>query len=297
MSSDSTHTRILFVIPDAAFASEGGGNRTHFIGANSGGLADIAAELISNLFEMGVDVHVAQPDFRKIFSLGPGKEKNSAAHNLPCERVHLAADRAFFYSNPISSNSEWENIKISLSFQREVLNQIIPRVQPDLIHCYGWMSGLIPAAAKIIDIPSLFTAHEFDTARSLLSDAENRGIDAAAFWEHLFYNRYPVNYEETRSSNPADLLLSGVFAAHFVTTSRSAFLANGNQDKSRLAKFPIWEVLVRKMASGCATVSQHKAKTQQYIDIYEKILEHPICRPVREERYVPYDSHPQVLNA
>ena len=93
------------------------------------------------------------------------------------------------------------------------------------------MTGLIPAAARKYEIPSLFTAHKFDTARIFLSYVEDRGIDASAFWHHLFYERYPTIHEETRETNPADSFLSGVFAAHFVTSSRAAFLANGGQDQ------------------------------------------------------------------
>ena len=75
MSKNSTHPRILFVTPEAAFMPEGGGNRTNFIRANAGGFGDFPAELISNLFELGADVHVAQPDFREIFANNSWKEK------------------------------------------------------------------------------------------------------------------------------------------------------------------------------------------------------------------------------
>jgi starch synthase/alpha-amylase len=150
MINYSPHPRILIVTSEAAFMPEGGGNRTNFISASAGGFGDFAAELISNLFQLGADVHVAQPDFRRIFGIGSRKEKAGASVKLPGDRIHLAEDRSIFYSKPINSNSEWENIKISLAFQREVINQIIPRVQPDLIHSYDWMTGLIPAAAKKI---------------------------------------------------------------------------------------------------------------------------------------------------
>ena len=211
MSNYSPHPRILFVTPEAAFMPEGGGSGTNFIRANTGRRGDLQAELILNLFELGADVHVAQPDFREIFANNSWKEKVGDNVKLPGDRVHLAEDRAIFYSKPISSNSEWENIKISLAFQREVINQIIPRAQPDLIHCYDWMTGLIPAAAKKNEIPCLFTVQKFDTARSILSYVEDIGIDAAGFWQNLFYDRYPGSYEQTRDTNPLDLLLSGTY--------------------------------------------------------------------------------------
>ena len=160
------------------------------------------------------------------------------------------------------------------------------------------MTGLIPAAARKIEIPCLFTVQKFGTARSYLSYVEDRGIDAAAFWQHLFYDHYPINYGETRETNPADFLLSGVLAAHFVTTSSSAFLADGSQDQSqsRFTKFPIWQVLVKKIDSGCVMVNQHRADTQQYIEIYEIMLQHAILQPKDEEFHVSEDIIPQALD-
>ena len=279
MSIPSAQPRILFVIPEVSFIPGGKKSRHNFVGVRTGGSGDYLAELISDLIHLGVDVHVAQPDYRRIFAILAQDEQIGTGIELSNDRVHLAEDRSIFYSKPISSNPQWENIKISLAFQREVINQIIPRAQPDLIHCYDWLTGLIPAAARIFKIPCLFTAQKFDTARSFLSYIEDRGIDSAVFWQNLFYDRYPLNYEETRETNPADFLLSGVFAANFVTTSRLAFLADGRRDQSRFVKFALWQVLAKKIESGCATVNQHLAKTEQYIEIYEKLLQQGILAP------------------
>ena len=72
-----------------------------------------------------------------------------------------------------------ENIKIALAFQREIINNILPHVRPDLIHCNDWMTGLIPAAARQMGIPCLFTIHNIHTVETLLDYIEDRGIDAA----------------------------------------------------------------------------------------------------------------------
>ncbi len=252
MSNYSTHPRILFVTPEAAFIPEGKENRPNYTCAQTGGFGDFQAELISNLCELGADVHVAQPDFRKIFAISSRKEKAGVSVKLPCDRVHLAEDRAIFYSKPINSNSEWENIKLSLAFQREVINQIIPIVQPDLIHCYDWMTGLIPAAAKKNEVPCLFTVQKFDTARSFLSCVEDTGIDAAGFWENLFYERYPGSYEQTRDTNPLDLLLSGILAANHVNTASPVLLPNIAEGRSGYIYSPMGQVLAQKWKAGCA---------------------------------------------
>ncbi|MBO5900197.1 MAG: glycogen/starch synthase, partial [Lentisphaeria bacterium] len=55
-----------------------------------------------------------------------------------------------------------------------------------LIHCNDWMTGLIPAAAHRMGIPCLFTVHNIHTSKALLADIEDRGIDAAPFWQNLY---------------------------------------------------------------------------------------------------------------
>ena len=283
MSGPSAQLRILFVTPEVVFMPEGTGSSTDYINTHIGGFGDLLAGLISDLFDLGVDVYVAQPDYRSIFAGLSRSNRLTPVKKIPGDRVHLTRDRVFFYSNRLHSNFQWENTKISLAFQREVINHVIPEVQPDLLHCHDWMTGLIPAMAKKIEIPCLFTVQNPGTAKSLLSYVEDKGIDAAAFWQHLFYDRYPINYEETRESNPVNFLLSGIFSANFVNISSSAFLAKMGENQSLFAKFPIWGALVKKMNAGCAAVNSNLAKTQQYIDIYERMLQRSLLQPEREK--------------
>jgi starch synthase/alpha-amylase len=252
MPDSPTRPRILFVTPEVAFVPERTGNRTYYTGAYAGCFGDFLAELINDLLNLGVDVHVAQPDYRKIFEMVSRSEQANPSIKLPINRVHLAEDRAFFYSNPINSNYEWKNIEISLDFQREVINQIAPRVQPDLIHCHDWMTGLIPAAAKEYEIPCLFSVQNSDSAKSLLSDVEDRGIDAASFWRCLFYDRFPGDYEETRDTNPLDFLLSGILAAHQVEIANFPLLLNTVKGRSKIFYVCLRQVLARKYDAGCA---------------------------------------------
>jgi starch synthase len=250
MPNPSNQPRILFVTAEAAYTPAWTGSRREFISAHAESVGDFPVKLISVLLNMAADVHLAQPDYRKIFAMLSRNEQTYSGIKLPCNRVHLAEDRTFFYSNPIHYNSEWENIRISLSFQREVINQIIPRVQPDLIHCHDWMTGLIPAMAKIWGIPCLFTVRSFRSAKSSLSRIEDMGIDGAAFWQHLFYDRYPGNYEETRDTNPLDFLLSGILAAQHVSTTSIALMADILEGRSDLVYSSLRNLLVQKWNAG-----------------------------------------------
>ncbi len=259
MIYSSPNPRILIVTPEVTYLPNDMGNLANYFTAKAGGLADVSAALISALFEQGADVHVALPDYRAIFgdNIGPlwpllMQERNTFQSSMPEERVHLAEDRAFYYLNRVYSNYGGENIKIALAFQREVINNIVPHVRPDLIHCNDWMTGLIPAMARQLNIPCLFTIHNIHTVKSPLSYIEDRGIDAAYFWKNLYYENMASEYEETRESNPVDFLVSGVFAAHFVNTVSPTFLMELVEGRHNFVEQPLKQELSNKWDAGCA---------------------------------------------
>jgi glycogen synthase len=57
-----------------------------------------------------------------------------------------------------------------------------------------------------------------------LAHMEHLGIDAAEFWQSLYLENYPYNYEESRNHNPVNLLNSAIFASSFVNTVSPSFL-------------------------------------------------------------------------
>jgi len=257
MSSDFETPRILFVTPEVSYLPAGMSAMSDSLKARAGQLADVSAALISAVYETGADVHVALPDYRTIFNHHENPffhgQLNTIRTKGPETKVHLAQDRAFFYKKKIYSDSDQENIRISLSFQREVINTIVPQVQPDLIHCNDWMTGLIPAMARRLGIPCLFTIHNIYNGKALLLFIEDRGIDAALFWKNLFFERQPVNYEETRVGNPVDFLASGIFAAHYVNTTCPGLPCDIIQDEHPLLDSHIKTELLNKMNQGCAS--------------------------------------------
>ena len=220
--------RILVVTPEITYLPSGMGNMANYLNAKAGGLADVSASLVTALFDHGADVHVALPHYRRMFHMDVGRlisdELRVYKSRLPDSRIHLAEDRCFYYRETVYSNYQEENPKLALAFQREVINNIIPTVQPDLIHCNDWMTGLIPAAARRLGIPCLITVHNIHTHHVTLAQIEDAGIDAAEFWPHLYYTHVPSKYEECRNANPVDTLASGVFASHFINTVSPTFL-------------------------------------------------------------------------
>ena len=59
--------RILIVTPEITYLPEGMGNLAGKMSAKAGGMADVSASLVGALFDLGADVHVALPHYRRMF--------------------------------------------------------------------------------------------------------------------------------------------------------------------------------------------------------------------------------------
>ncbi len=252
--------KILIITPEVTYLPEGSGVLASYISAKAGGLADVSALLIKELFEMGVDVHVLIPDYKKIFQnrLGPlsdlyNEQLERYFQNLSSQRIHLAHDRAFYHRNNVYSPYKYENLKVSLAFQREAINNVIPMVRPDLVHLNDWMTGIIPAYLRKRNVPSLFTIHNIHTTTTTLAEIEDNGIDGAEFWDFLYYTSYPGNYEYARENVRVDLLTSGIFASHFVNTVSPTFLEEIVKGYHDFIPPHIRTELTNKYNAGCAT--------------------------------------------
>lgn len=297
MSRPYAHPCILFVTPENIFLPVGSEKNTDYMPLQSNGFAGFLAGLIGDLFEHGADVHITQPDYRSVFADTYDLNCRMADQKMPETRVHLAKDRAFFYTNGPESNCHWENIRISLAFQREVINRILPLVQPSLIHCHGWMTGLIPAMARRLEIPCIFSFQNLETCKMPLSEIEDRGIDAAAFWHHLFYHRFPANYQETRETNPADFLLSGIFAADYTIVASCVLLVRIGESLSRFPAAPLARLLSEKLAVGCNADSDYHAARMQHIDLYERLLKRPVIETsATKARLIDASMHADIMS-
>lgn len=257
MVESRKNPRILMVTPEITYLPEKISPIAKYVNAKVGGLADVTSALVQNLFDLGVDVHLVIPNYRNLFRQRLSSEDQKRfdellTHKSPEERIHLAEDRAFYYSSSVYDADWHENARRSVIFQREILNNIIPRVEPDIIHCNDWFTSLIPAATRKMGIPCLFTVHNIHTYKAPLSFIEQWGLDAASFWKYLYYSRPPHNYEETRDNNNIDFLNSAVFSAHFVNTVGPSFLDEIAEGRHSFVDIAIQTELRHKRASGCA---------------------------------------------
>ena len=253
--------KVLIITPEITYLPLGMGNIANKLSAKAGGMADVSASLVAALFSRGVDVHVALPHYRRLFHVDVAdlldakleKYNNSLHADKNGEnRIHLAEDRAFYYRDQVYPSYSEDSINLSLVFQREVINNIIPTVNPDLIHCNDWMTGLIPGYARRCGIPTLFTVHNIHTMETTLATIEDHGIDTGVFWQMLYYKRPPYNYEESRNTNKVDMLTSGIFAAHFINTVSPTFLHEMVDGQHDFIQPQIRSEIANKYYAGCA---------------------------------------------
>jgi len=253
-STPSKKPTILVVTPEITYLPDGMGNMAQRLSAKAGGMADVSASLVSALYDQGADVHVALPNYRRMFNECVknvhDREYERVRENLGTDRIHLAEDRVFYHRDQVYAG---ENLHMALAFMREVINHIIPQVKPDLIHCNDWMTGLIPAVAKRNGIPCLITIHNIHTEKVSMAEIEDRGIDVAEFWNYLYFEKPPYSYEQSREANATDLLASGIFAADHVNSVSSTFLHEVVDGTHSFVPDAIRNELSNKLHAGCAT--------------------------------------------
>ena len=257
-NADSRPPRILLVTPEISYLPDSMGDVAQCVAAKAGGLADVSAALISALVSQGADIHVALPNYRRMFNGNifhlHEAELRKYHEVLPDARIHLAQDRIFYYRDQVYSGYHDESMSIALAFQREVINHIIPTVRPDLIHCNDWMTGLIPAMARRRGIKSLFTIHNIHTREVPLMRVEEAGIDAAEFWQNLFFTGLPSHgYAQARADLSVDMLTSGIFGAHFINAVSPRFLTEIVDGRHSMVPDGVRAEIRNKHAAGCAS--------------------------------------------
>jgi starch synthase/alpha-amylase len=246
----------LIVSPEIAYLPSQAGVVARYYRAKAGGMADVVAGLMSSLLDQGVDVHLAIPYYRPLLrSRLPQFLQTSMVDLLEAmadNRIHLVDHHRFTHLESVYSSDGLENTRLSLAFQRGVIDAILPRVRPDLIHCHDWMTGLLPAWARTASIPSLFTLHNIHTVKSTLRFIEDHGIDPRRFWDWLYYHRMPAGYEESRDVNPVEYMTSGILAADRINTVSETFLKEIIDGRHGFVEPTIREELGHKRRQGRA---------------------------------------------
>ncbi len=246
--------RILFITPEISYVSKKLSKDAELLRAKAGGLADVSALLVHGLSSANRDIHLAIPHYRNLFQKGdkishPGLRTRISVG----ERIHLAEDCKFYRRGGVYQACKEDLLMSALAFQRDLINHIIPRVKPDIIHCNDWMTGLIPAEAKKLGIPTLFTIHNIHSQEATLAQLENSGIPGGDFWDELYFGNFPSNYDESYWTNPIDLLASGIRAATHVNVVSPTFLDEVAMGHHQSIPGHLSHLLYHKREAGAAS--------------------------------------------
>lgn len=220
---------VLLCTPEITELPEGMGNAAQYIRAKGGGLGDISAGLIQYLHEdPRFDLHVVLPRYdAKIRDLAriTYREIDLLGRLLGRQGVHLVMDSAFTSLTDVYGESDIHpRIRRAEAFQRTIINDLFLRLEPDIVHCNDWMTGLIPAAARSYGIKSLFTLHNVFTELETPRDIDRSGIDVRRFREFLYYQSWPDDSLANWNFNKVDFTATGIHAADVVNTVSPTFL-------------------------------------------------------------------------
>jgi len=258
----SKKPKILICTPEITELPEGMGNAAQLVSAKGGGLGDISASLIKNLNENSdYELHIALPKYDskiKSFAKITDQQIGRLAVVLSGQGIHLVNDSAFSYLNsPYETNKTNSGIRKSLAYQRHVINLLLDYVQPDIVHCNDWMTGLIPAAAKAKGIKSLFTLHNIFTEKETPEQVELTGLKPLEFAEFLYFEKFPddvkANWAKHFIDNRIDFTASGIYAADYFNTVSNTFLEELYRDFfPDIVSRPIFEVIKQKYENNRA---------------------------------------------
>ncbi|WP_459904048.1 glycogen/starch synthase, partial [Desulfosarcina cetonica] len=128
MTTRHQHPRILVVAPEVTLMPCGPESSPRYICARAGGMGDICSAQVHALYERGVDVHLAVPDYKNVLIEKDlsGVDIHHRQHQLPENLIHLAHDPSFLYHPELFLPTDKDGVRIALAFQREVIDRIIP---------------------------------------------------------------------------------------------------------------------------------------------------------------------------
>jgi len=262
---------VLVATPEIVSLPEHMGNLSNFIGTgDGGGLADISAAVVTELYRRGVNVHVTLPHYRNLFArLGriSDEEYRAMIRGVQeIQRIHFIDYGLFDGAKRVyEERTRGDRLMVlrAVAFQQGILYGLLPtlrsRHEKILVHCNDWMTGLLPSAVRKRGIPSLITVHNIFSAFETPLALHEQGIDVGPFAEHLYFERHPDSFPSAEANyrlNRVDFLTSGLFAASRINTVSPTFLREIAEDVFAaydLIPGPVRRVIADRFEEGAAS--------------------------------------------
>ncbi|MBD3355444.1 glycosyltransferase [Candidatus Woesearchaeota archaeon] len=224
----SEKPKILLCTPEVTELPAGMGNLSNLIKFKGGGLGDISAALINYLHKTDkYELHIAIPKYdREIRRLErlEDRELDKLTMVMSAKNIHLVNKSAFSKLGLYDEDEAHKRSRRAEAYQEHVINHLLPTINPDVVHCNDWMTGLIPAAAKEMGIKSLFTLHNIFTEKEVMKNLHRSMIDVDRFKDYCWFENHPENGKNLWRENPVDFTATGIFASDFFNTVSPTYL-------------------------------------------------------------------------
>lgn len=231
----SEKPKVLLCTPEVTELPGSMGNAAHFIQAKTGGLADISAALVEQLNENSdFEFHVVLPKYDRSIK-GLGEISSSEIHKLKTvlkdSNIHLIDHPSFTETFADGSKVDvygdteiHSSLKKAMAYQSGVVNYTLDDINPDVVHCNDWMTGLIPAATRERGIKSLFTLHNIFTKNMSPAEIFREGLNSKQLNGNLYLEKHPNSLENSFYDNKVDFTTTGIFSSDYFNTVSPTYL-------------------------------------------------------------------------
>ena len=182
---------VIMISPETdRLPTEGMGLFAKYVSGKSGGMGEVVAALCRGLSDRGVPTYVITLNLKKRFMETSGMSRKDyirEIYHLPRENIRTIDSSLFEnYMSPYDGDPR----QTAAEFQKRIRQSLIKEIISEhagvgILHTHDWMAGgIIPAYAKLREIPLLHTVHNTHTGHIAIDMFY--GINLDEIWNDLY---------------------------------------------------------------------------------------------------------------
>ncbi|HBG77524.1 MAG TPA: hypothetical protein DDW84_01565 [Phycisphaerales bacterium] len=187
----SERTPIIIISPETdRLPTEGMGEFAKYVSGKSGGMGEVVAALCRGFAENEILTYVITLNLKRKFMERANMTKQEyvdSTYRLPRENIKVVDSALFenhlnaYDGNPLVTAAEFQK-QIRNTMIKEIISKHAGR---GIIHTHDWMAGgIIPAYAKMRQIPLLHTVHNTHTGHIPVD--MYYGVNLGEFWDDIY---------------------------------------------------------------------------------------------------------------
>ena len=184
-------TPVIIISPETdKLPTEGMGEFAKYVTGKSGGMGEVVAALCAGLWERGVPTYVITLNLKKRFMEKSGIREDEYIEEIfhvPHDHIKMI-DSAMFenYMSPYDGDPRLTAAEFQKRIIQSFIREIISKHEGEgILHTHDWMAGgIIPAYAKLSNVPLLHTVHNTHTGHIPLEMFY--GVSLGELWYNLY---------------------------------------------------------------------------------------------------------------